>query len=106
DQHGAGAALSQLAAGLGAGEAEGLAQRLEHRRVAGAGELDGLRVDGQAQLQAPRHFVWVPNKLRLLYCKVPVAGRVCAAENFWLTPQGETPGIAYRRRRTPLSYAT
>src|SRR6266513_4997240 len=79
DQHGAGAALAQLAAVLGAGEAEVLAQHLEQRLVAGEGQLDGLAVDAQAQLQAARHFVWVPNKLPLLYCKVPVAGRVGGA---------------------------
>src|SRR6266480_360152 len=79
DQHGAGAALAQLAAVLGAGEAEVLAQHFEKRLVPGAGQLDGLAVDAQAELQAARHFVWVPNKLRLLYCKVPVAGRVGAA---------------------------
>src|SRR5437016_1811665 len=79
DQHRAGAALAQLAAVLGAGEAEVLAQYFEQRLVAGAGQLDGFAVDAEAQLQAARHIVWVPNKLRPLYCKVPVAGRVRAA---------------------------
>src|SRR2546427_11168145 len=105
DQHRAGAALAQLAAVLGAGEAEVLAQYFEQRLVAGAGQLDGFAVDAEAQLQAARHIVWVPNKLRPLYCKVPVAGRGRAAENFWVSPPGETHWLSYPRRNPPISSA-
>src|SRR5207245_6640343 len=81
DEHRAGAALAQLAAVLGAGEAEVFTQHLEQRLVAGKGQLDGVAVDAQAQLQAARHIVWMPNKLRLLYCKVPEIGRASCRES-------------------------
>src|SRR5581483_3551221 len=44
EQHGAGAALAQLAAVLGAGQAEALAQHLEQSVVRGDGDLDGVAV--------------------------------------------------------------
>src|SRR5438093_10862719 len=74
DQHRAGAALAQLAAVLGAGEAKVLAQHLEQRLVAGDGQLDGFAVNCQAELQAARHIDWEPNKSRLLYSEDPVSG--------------------------------
>src|SRR5262245_24549431 len=67
EQHGAGAALAELAAVLGAGEREVLAQDLEQRLVRGEGRLHRLAVDAQIQLDVPLHrrfqIVRTPNKL-------------------------------------------
>ncbi len=52
DQHGAGPALPQLAAVLGPGEPEVLAQHLEERPVHRDGDLAALPVDGQGH-EAP-----------------------------------------------------
>src|SRR5262245_21121632 len=103
EQYGAGAALAELAAVLGAGEGEVLAQDLEQRLVRGEGRLHRLAVDAQIQLHVALHrrfqIVRTPNKLGPTLLPKPL-WRTGSGQryDFFLTPY---PSPFFPRRANP-----
>src|SRR6266513_637630 len=103
DQHRAGAALAQLAAVLGAGEAEVLAQHFEKRLVPGAGQLDGLAVDGQAQSAGCAPYCLGPKQIAPTVLQSPCGGKGWRGVKFSAYPARRLPWHCVSATKPPIS---